>query len=37
MRSKITDLHDEDKNDPHYNIVKLIFKTARESFEEFKR
>jgi len=37
MRSKIKNLHRVDKNDPHYNIVKLIFKTARESFEEFKR
>lgn len=37
MRSKIKGLHNKDKGDPHYNIVKLVFKTARESFEEFKR
>ncbi len=37
MRSKIKDIHNKDKSDPHYNIVKLIFKTARESFAEFKR
>lgn len=37
IRSRILEIHKEDKGSEHYNIVKLIFKTVRESFEEFRR
>lgn len=37
MRSLILAIHEEEKNSEHYNIVKLIFRTVRESFEEFRR
>jgi hypothetical protein len=37
IRSRILVIHDEDKTGEHYNIVKLIFKTVRESFEEFRK
>lgn len=37
IRSKILAIHDEDKTGEHYNSVKLIFRTVRESFEEFRQ
>ncbi len=37
IRARILEIHQEDKGGEHYNIVKLIFKTVRESFEEFRR
>lgn len=37
IRSKILHIHEEDKKGEHYNVVKLIFRTVRESFDEFRR